>query len=284
MTEKFLEVIQIDKGNGFSCGIVDARDDEPHLHSHDFYEFLLITNGVACHIINSKKQILSEGNLLFIRDFDVHSFEYDKDTGFKYIHISMSKKLFTSILEYMGDDFPINKLLESDDPPMLALSAGKRESVVSIISMLDHINDRPSSRLKIKTLLAELFVNFLTDYETKKPNIPSWLEETCEKMKTPANFIAGNKKMLEISGKSREHLTRTMKKYLDMSPNEYVTNLRLDYCIHLLTQTSLPIIDICYSCGFENLSWFYKVFEKKYGTTPLKYRKKYMKAKHPLKQ
>jgi len=284
MPEIFLEVKRIDKENGFTCGLVDVRNEVSRPHSHDYYEFLLIINGVACHIINSKKQVLSEGNLLFIRDFDIHCFEKEKDAVFKYIYIALSKKLFSSILDYMGDDFPIKELLESDAPPMLALTASERESIVSIVSRLDQTNDKPSSRLKIKTLLAELFVRFFADYENKSSDIPAWLENTCEKMKAPANFIAGNKKMLEISGKSREHLTRTMKKYLDMSPNEYVTNLRLDYCIHLLTQTSLPIIDICYACGFENLSWFYKVFEKKYVTTPLKYRKNYIKAKHPLKQ
>ena len=100
-------------------------------------------------------------------------------------------------------------------------------------------------------------------------------------MKTPANFILGSSRMIELSGKSREHLSRMMKKYYNMSPAEFVNELRLDYCIHLLTRSDVSVVDICYGCGFENLSWFYKVFNKKYGTTPSKYRKNHKLAKHP---
>ena len=80
--------------------------------------------------------------------------------------------------------------------------------------------------------------------------------------------------MYEFSGKTREHLTRMMKKYYKTTPTEYITDLRLEYCANLLYTSNLPVIDICYSCGFDNLSWFYKVFQKKYGTTPAKYRKR----------
>lgn len=139
-TEKFLEIKRIDKENGFSCGCVKSINEASILHSHDYYEILMITNGSACHIINSKKQILYEGALLSIRDFNVHDFKKDKNDIFEYIYISMSKKLFMSILEYLGEDFPIDILLEAEDPPMAVLSSGEKENVVNIVSKLDQIN------------------------------------------------------------------------------------------------------------------------------------------------
>ena len=283
MTEKFLAIKRIDKENGFTCGLVNVRNERTRPHSHDYFEFLLITSGTACHIINSKKQMLTEGSLLFIRDFDVHAFKKESDNDFEYIYIAMSKELLSSILEYMGDDFPIKHLTNAEDPPMIALNSAEIERIIKIVAQLDQIDNKSSSRLKIKNLLAGLFVDFFADFENSQSDIPLWLETTCEKMRAPANFIEGSKKMLQLSGKSREHLSRMMKKHYNMSPADFVNELRLDYCIHLLTRSELPIVDICYGCGFENLSWFYKVFEKKYGTTPLKYRKKFKEVRYPSK-
>jgi len=83
--------------------------------------------------------------------------------------------------------------------------------------------------------------------------------------------------MYEISGKTREHLTRKLKAYYNITPTEFVNELKLEYCANLLLTSNLPVVDVCYSCGFENLSWFYKIFRKKYGITPSKYRKNHEK-------
>ena len=79
--------------------------------------------------------------------------------------------------------------------------------------------------------------------------------------------------MLEISGKSREHLSTSLKKYYSVSPVEYISELRLNYAVNLMTSSNLNITDICYESGFSNLSWFYQVFENKYQKTPAAYKK-----------
>ena len=103
---------------------------------------------------------------------------------------------------------------------------------------------------------------------------------TWEKMKNPANFIAGTERMYEIAGKSREHLCRSLKTYYNITPSELISDLRLEYSVNLLLTSNLSVADICYECGFGNMSWFYRCFSEKYGTTPVKYRKKYEQQKN----
>ena len=79
---------------------------------------------------------------------------------------------------------------------------------------------------------------------------------------------------MTLSGKTREHISRMMKRHYNTNVRYFVTNLRLEYCVNLLTHSNLSVTDICYECGFENVSWFYKVFEKMYGLTPSEFRKK----------
>ena len=124
-------------------------------------------------------------------------------------------------------------------------------------------------------MLTSIFSNYFSNYEEQETQIPVWLEIVYEQMKRPQNFILGAEQMYKLSGKSREHLTRCMKRYYDTTPTAFVAGLRLGHAANLLAVSNLKVTDICYECGFENLSWFYKVFAAKYGVTPTEYRKEY---------
>ena len=58
-----------------------------------------------------------------------------------------------------------------------------------------------------------------------------------------------------------------------MSLIEYIVNLRLDYATALLTQTNKSILDIALETGYSSVSFFIKIFRKKYGVTPMRYKK-----------
>ena len=57
-----------------------------------------------------------------------------------------------------------------------------------------------------------------------------------------------------------------------VTPFEYRNKLRFEKAVSLLKTTPLPIVDIAFSCGFESLSSFYRVFKKYADTTPKQYR------------
>lgn len=42
------------------------------LHSHNFYEFFIVTDGTALHMVNNSIQTLTKGDLVFIRPQDTH--------------------------------------------------------------------------------------------------------------------------------------------------------------------------------------------------------------------
>ena len=79
--------------------------------------------------------------------------------------------------------------------------------------------------------------------------------------------------MVALSGKSREHVCRSVKKYYGQSLSEYINDRRLNFLANSLLTTNLPIIDLCYASGFENTAWAYTLFKRKYGTSPAKFRK-----------
>ena len=260
---------------GFLCRYVRSDTEYFRPHYHNYYEIFIVLKGSVCHIINSKEQMLSPGELLFIRDFDIHDYKSADGNYFEFLNIAFTIDNFKAMISYLGEKFPANNLLKAEYPPSIYLSEREKERLFYAFTELGSYHDDETAKIKFRTLLVDVFMKYFFDYKEDKVEIPLWLEIAVEKMKKPENFVKGNQRMYEISGRSREHLSRSLKKYYNITVQEFINTLRLEYCINLLSHSNLSVTDICFECGFENVSWFYKVFEKKYGTSPSKYRKSY---------
>ncbi len=67
---------------------------------------------------------------------------------------------------------------------------------------------------------------------------------------------------------SRYFTQRTRKSF-----TAFVNEVRLSHACTLLAQGSLPVTQICFSVGFNNLSNFNRQFKARYNTSPIGYRK-----------
>lgn len=67
---------------------------------------------------------------------------------------------------------------------------------------------------------------------------------------------------------SPSYIARMFKKYYEVSFITYVNNLRINKALELLRNTDMPIKEISYKVGYNNLNYFYKVFKKNIGATP----------------
>ena len=261
----------------YMCRYVKSTTENFTMHTHNYHELFLTLKGEGLHYVNGKEQKLIPGNLLFVRDFDVHKYTCLTEKNFEFINLSFSKETFNMLADYLGEDFPAGALLNAKIPPTVILSKRETEKLYFKLSELVTQEDSFFVKLKVRALLSEIFSTYFLKFSEEKSNIPLWLEITYEKMKKPENFIFGLERMRNISGKSREHLTRSLKQYYGTTPSEYITELRLNHSANLLISSNLSVTDVCYECGFENISWFYKKFVKKFNLTPKDYRKKFEK-------
>ena len=77
----------------------------------------------------------------------------------------------------------------------------------------------------------------------------------------------------ELLGLSVSYLSRWCAEVLGSSFKELVMKERFTAACELLSATEIPIGDIILNVGYENSSYFHKEFKKRYGMTPLQYRK-----------
>jgi AraC family transcriptional regulator, glycine betaine-responsive activator len=69
-------------------------------------------------------------------------------------------------------------------------------------------------------------------------------------------------------GLSRRQLERLFGKHLRRTPAQYYLELRLERARHLLYQTTMPIMDVAFACGFVSASHFSTCYRQMYGKTP----------------
>lgn len=81
--------------------------------------------------------------------------------------------------------------------------------------------------------------------------------------------------MIERSGLTERSFTRRFKRATGMGPMEYVHTLRLEESKHLLETTADPVEAVAEAVGYEDASFFGRLFRRKVGLTPTQYRKRF---------
>lgn len=79
--------------------------------------------------------------------------------------------------------------------------------------------------------------------------------------------------MAEAAAVSRSGLSRKMRSITGVSPADFLKQARLSHSAAMLLDTSLPIKEIAFECGFSDLNYFGKCFKSVYSLSPTAYRR-----------
>ena len=74
---------------------------------------------------------------------------------------------------------------------------------------------------------------------------------------------------------SVRNFQRIFKEATGMSPNNYLLEMRIQRASKLLTETDTAIYNISEQVGISDWFYFSKAFKKKFGVSPLNYRKQH---------
>lgn len=104
------------------------------------------------------------------------------------------------------------------------------------------------------------------------PGAPWWLRRACAAMESRRNLDGGGARLAELAGRSREHVIRQMRRYYGMTPTQFVNDVRLRKAKDLLVRSGATVMDVGYALGFQNPSYFARLFREKYGVPPSAFR------------
>lgn len=242
---------------------------------HDFYEVMLITDGKMEMEINQEKELLGTGALFLIRPGDVHSRKAVDSCS--YINLAFPSEVVEKMFRYLDIPEMTQNIRLLPSPPRAELSPGE---TLLLKARLEKLNLLPIEQphvvcMELRRLMLDVMLQYFLPAFSAPVHMscPGWLEKLVEKLEHPDFFSSTLEELASVSGCTKEHLCRSFKKYLGVSPTAYLNAKRLNYAANLLLHSDQKVIDVAYTSGFQSLSRFYHAFKKEFGVSPLEYRK-----------
>lgn len=238
-------------------------------HTHDFAEIFWLEEGEAGHHINGATKRLRPGDLVLVRPSDCHVLETRSPSGFALVNLAFARRAYDGLRRR----FPVECGSRWDPSPRLPHRAElSPQQLGHLTAQLERLAQEGRGRLVLENFLSALFLILEESPGRSSPASPAWLRLACERIREPAYFRLGANGLVKASGRSAEHVARTVRAALDQTPSDYVNRVRMDHAAKELRVTTHPIMDIALDCGISNLSHFYALFRAAHGTTPRRYR------------
>ncbi len=245
------------------------------IHWHAFAEVFWIKEGNGIHLINNQEIPITKGTLCMIRPNDNHTFKLaDNSERLVVTNIAFNEENLTYFKHRYfsdSDDFFWSK-------EKLPFSIQLNVEQLNILSALtDRLISQLRNFLHLDYIMNHIF-RMVTSTEKESFHIPHWLAFALENYNTPDKFKNGSIGFVTLTNRTVEHVNRVLQKHLKQTLTETVIKARLHYATQQLIMTNSSIKSICFDCGFDSISYFYRLFKKHIGQTPIEYRKKNSKV------
>ena len=84
-------------------------------------------------------------------------------------------------------------------------------------------------------------------------------------------------KIAETAHLNTAYFLRSFKYFFKVTPYQYIIHRRLDEAKKLLENSKVSVTEVCFSVGYYDLTSFIKLFRNKFGLSPEKYQKEFIK-------
>lgn len=274
------------KGLYISRIVRDFKFTMPDVHIHyNDYEVYYLLEGERCYFIGTKIYHLKQGSLVFIRRNVIHKTALAKEAHHDRILLEISRSYLESVFAITGE-LTLHDFFQ-DDCIILSLESEEQNFITELLLALGRELGTKNSgfRLLAKSLVAELFIYAKRMENKTNPSASSRTDDPRHRqIEQIACYIAENccsplslNSIAEQFYMNKCYLSRIFKEITGFTVNGYLHARRIQKARSLLIQNSMNISEVSEAAGYENLTYFERVFKKHTGMSPLEYRRQYGK-------
>ena len=285
MRESFTEITLLEPLDIFYVGDRHKTYFEYPAHCHEVYELNFVENAAgATRTIGDSHETIGNLDLVLITgsklvhvweqgtcpEHDIHEITIHIDPGTFHGPL-MDKRAFLSIRRLIeraqrGLAFPEAAIqILREDIINLASSNDSFASVIRLFNLL--------YRLSLVENARELSSSSFVD--VREENEDDRVRQVKEYITTNYMQDICLKELADIICMSEDSFSRFFKNKTGRTPNRYLIDYRLGIAARLLLTTKLSVAEIGYSCGFNTLSHFNRLFRESKGCTPSEFRERF---------
>ena len=253
-------------------------------HRHNYIEIIYMCSGSTTHIINGTTTVtLSEGELLL---FGQNTTQEILPAGADDIAVNfiVLPEFFDRVVAMMEEenvlrDFLIHSLKqESGASDYFHFQAADILPVQNLVENLiwSLANSQPNRRGINQTTMGLLFLHLMNHTDQINKNDPSQYEQnlTFAVLKyIEEHYRTASLEEISASLKIPSYyVSRTVKKHAGYTFKQLLQTKRLNQSAFLLLTTTLPVENIITLVGYDNTSYFHKIFRERFSLTPRAYR------------
>lgn len=231
-------------------------------HRHDYYSLVWFTTGTGYYVVDFEEFELRPDRIFLVNPRQIHNWNYSHDSR-GYILIvdqTLGSELNLDYrLPFIDIEGETKALLERVFPQLMAdFQAGHNLRIdISYVHQLIHRFTKPDD----------------TIHYSPPPHIEKFNRLILEECPTPQSVdeYAG------ILGISPDELNALCKQQAGISAKQYILDRKVTEAKRLLLYSRMNMNEIAFRLGFEDGSYFARIFRKKTSLTPSKFLKKYRK-------
>lgn len=246
-------ILELKKITEYYVGIFEDTPD-PEIewpHRHAFYSLVWFTQGDGINVIDFEEYKIQPNRIFTINPKQIHNWNYSTDSCgyFLLIEESLAKQLNIDFA------FPFADIQKKD------------------FHFIEEIFKRMLSENNQQTAIPYLLSLLIKPNTSKKSNaITKFKKKVNENMDVNLTI----EQYAEKLGVSTEILNQTCKEETGFTPKQLQLDMKITEAKRLMLYSSLNTSEIAFKLGFEDNSYFSRIFKKKTGYSPAEFREKYL--------
>lgn len=258
------------------------------IHRHAEYELNFLANCRGSRrVVGDSVEEIGDYDLALMGNGIEHGWEQHNCTNDKIreITIQFSKDLFGESFLAKNQLSSIRKMLERSSNGIVFSG----ESILRVYNKLDALT-KIDSGFRGMLALMEILYDLAEDgdYRVLSTSTFAATRPACDSRRVGKvqEYINQNYKeeirlsvLADLAGMTPTAFSRFFKLRTGKSISDYVIDVRLGHATRMLVDSTMSIAEICYDCGFNNISNFNRIFKKKKGNSPKVFREIYQHHK-----
>ena len=252
-------------------------------HTHNYVEMIYMCSGQTTHIINKTRLVLQTGELLILNQ---HATQEILPAGREDVAVNfiILPEFFDQTLAMLGSeqsmlrDFVVGCLQTADS--LLSYLHFKVSDVLPVQNLLENLvwtifHEIQNKRLMNQITMGLLFLQLLNYTDRIEAGHTSFEQEILMQVFQYVEEHYKDGELTQLAGRlccDLTWLSRTVRRLSGCTYTELVQKKRLNQACSLLRSTALSILDVSMAVGYENFSYFHRIFKQYTGLTPRQYR------------